>query len=37
MRRLILLAAVSLLPVVLVFIFFQKYIVDGIAMDGLKG
>ena len=30
-------SVVSLLPVILVFIIFQKYLVDGIAMDGLKG
>lgn len=28
---------VSLLPIILFFIIFQKYIVDGIAMDGIKG
>ena len=27
---------VSLLPVMVVFLFTQKYIVDGIAMSGLK-
>lgn len=30
-------SVVSLLPVIIVFIIFQKYLVDGIAMDGLKG
>lgn len=28
---------VSLLPIIIFFIIFQKYIVDGIAMDGIKG
>ena len=28
---------VSLLPVIVVFILFQKYIVEGIATDGIKG
>lgn len=28
---------VSLLPIIVFFIIFQKYIVDGIAMDGIKG
>lgn len=28
---------VSLVPIVVFFIIFQKYIVDGIAMDGIKG
>lgn len=30
-------SSVSLIPVVLVFIFFQKYIVEGISASGLKG
>ena len=30
-------SAVSLLPVIIVFIIFQRYLVDGIAMDGIKG
>lgn len=30
-------SVVSLLPVIIVFILFQKYLVNGIAMDGLKG
>lgn len=28
---------VSLLPIIIFFVIFQKYIVDGIAMDGIKG
>ena len=28
---------VSLIPIILFFVIFQKYIVDGIAMDGIKG
>lgn len=28
---------ISLIPIILFFIIFQKYIVDGIAMDGIKG
>ena len=28
---------ISLIPVILFFIFFQKYLVNGIAMDGIKG
>ncbi len=30
-------SVVSLLPVIIVFIVFQKYIVEGIATDGIKG
>ena len=30
-------SVVSLLPVILVFVFFQKYLVEGIATDGIKG
>lgn len=30
-------SVLSLLPVVLFFIIFQRYLVDGIAMDGIKG
>ena len=30
-------AVVSLLPIIIFFIIFQKYLVDGIAMDGIKG
>ena len=30
-------AAVSLVPIVLIFIFFQKYLVEGISTSGLKG
>lgn len=30
-------SVISLLPVILFFIIFQRYLVDGIAMDGLKG
>lgn len=30
-------SVVSLLPIILFFIIFQKYLVDGIAMDGIKG
>ena len=30
-------SVVSLLPVIVVFIAFQKYIVEGIATDGIKG
>ena len=30
-------SVVSLLPVILFFILFQRYLVDGIAMDGIKG
>lgn len=30
-------SVVSLIPIILFFIFFQKYLVDGIAMDGIKG
>ena len=30
-------SVVSLLPVIIVFILFQKYIVEGIATDGIKG
>ncbi|MDO4340099.1 MAG: carbohydrate ABC transporter permease [Eubacteriales bacterium] len=30
-------SVISLLPVILFFIIFQKYLVDGIAMDGIKG
>lgn len=32
-----LLSVISLLPILIFFIFFQKYLVDGIAMDGIKG
>lgn len=30
-------SVVSLLPIVIFFIIFQRYLVDGIAMDGIKG
>jgi alpha-1,4-digalacturonate transport system permease protein len=30
-------SALSMLPIVLIFIFFQRYLVEGIAMSGLKG
>lgn len=30
-------SVISLLPVIVFFIFFQKYLVNGIAMDGIKG
>ena len=30
-------SVVSILPIILFFIIFQKYLVDGIAMDGIKG
>lgn len=30
-------STLSILPVLLIFIFFQKYLVDGIATSGLKG
>ncbi len=30
-------SVISLLPILIFFIFFQKYLVDGIAMDGIKG
>ena len=30
-------SVLSILPVLLIFIFFQKYLVDGIATSGLKG
>lgn len=30
-------ATLSVVPIVLIFIFFQKYLVDGIASSGLKG
>ena len=30
-------SVVSLLPVIIFFIIFQRYLVDGIAMDGIKG
>lgn len=30
-------ATLSIVPIVLIFIFFQKYLVDGIASSGLKG
>lgn len=30
-------SVISLLPVIIFFIFFQRYLVDGIAMDGIKG
>lgn len=30
-------SVVSLIPVILFFIIFQRYLVDGIAMDGIKG
>ena len=30
-------ATLSIVPIVLIFIFFQKYLVDGIATSGLKG
>lgn len=30
-------SVISLLPVILFFIIFQRYLVDGIAMDGIKG
>jgi multiple sugar transport system permease protein len=30
-------ATLSILPAVLIFIFFQKYLVEGISTSGLKG
>ena len=30
-------SVISLLPVILIFIKFQKYLVEGIATDGIKG
>lgn len=30
-------SVVSIIPVILFFIVFQKYIVEGIATDGIKG
>lgn len=30
-------SVISLIPIILFFVFFQKYLVDGIAMDGIKG
>ncbi len=30
-------SVISLLPIIIFFIFFQRYLVDGIAMDGIKG
>ena len=30
-------ATLSIVPIVLIFIFFQKYLADGIATSGLKG
>ena len=30
-------SVVSLIPIVVFFIIFQRYLVDGIAMDGIKG
>lgn len=30
-------SVISLLPIILFFIMFQRYLVDGIAMDGIKG
>ena len=30
-------ATLSVIPIVLIFIFFQKYLADGIATSGLKG
>lgn len=30
-------SVISLIPIILFFIIFQKYLVDGIAMDGIKG
>lgn len=30
-------SVISLLPVIIFFIIFQRYVVDGIAMDGIKG
>lgn len=30
-------SVISLLPIIVFFIIFQKYLVDGIAMDGIKG
>lgn len=30
-------SVIALLPVIIVFIIFQRYLVDGIAMDGIKG
>ncbi|MDE7207191.1 MAG: carbohydrate ABC transporter permease, partial [Lachnospiraceae bacterium] len=30
-------ATLSILPSVLIFIFFQKYLVEGISTSGLKG
>ena len=30
-------ASISILPSVLIFLFFQKYLVEGVATSGLKG
>ena len=30
-------AVLSLVPVCLIFLFFQKYLVEGVAVSGLKG
>lgn len=30
-------SVLSLLPAIIFFIIFQRYLVDGIAMDGIKG
>lgn len=30
-------SVVSLIPIIVFFIIFQRYLVDGIAMDGIKG
>ena len=30
-------AALSMLPVLIIFLFFQKYLVEGISTTGLKG
>ena len=30
-------SVVSLIPIIVFFIFFQRYLVEGIAMDGIKG
>ncbi|HBP25223.1 MAG TPA: ABC transporter permease, partial [Oribacterium sp.] len=30
-------SVISLLPILIFFIIFQRYLVDGIAMDGIKG
>ncbi|RAK03930.1 hypothetical protein C8C77_1574 [Halanaerobium saccharolyticum] len=30
-------ATLSLMPIFLIFIFFQRYLVEGIATSGLKG